>query len=310
MNRGSRYRRNNRKRKTKKIILISVFAILILFVIFMASGLFLSEKVKENDFTASINNQGVKAPETEQTVQAVNAYPLALLEDGSSFSSRLSSVNDDAKAVCISLNTPSGTLLFRSSVASHFSLAQKSDASSLSGYVNSIESNDLYSTALLYLSSDSDSALVSDVYTSIWCAVACEAVQAGVDDVLLVSEPSFDNVDKLCSLANNVHLAEETALVGITVPQAILEDENYVKLISDLSKAFDYLAIDTTNLSASKDATLLEKIEDTIKGLQDQILYHKMRILLPCGSNLEEQNAFIELLAKYNVNNWQISPNK
>ena len=92
MNRRSRYRRNNRKRKTKKIILISVFAILILFVIFMASGLFLSEKVKENDFTSSINNQGIKAPETEQTVQAVNAYPVALLEDGSSFSARLSSV--------------------------------------------------------------------------------------------------------------------------------------------------------------------------------------------------------------------------
>ncbi len=310
MNRGSRYRRNNRKRKTKKIIIISISAVLVLFMIFMVSGLFLSDKVRENDFTSSINNQGGKVPESEKTISTVNAFPLALLEDGSSFLSRLSAVNDKSESVCISLNSPDGMLLFNSSVASHFSLSVKSDASALTGYVNSIEGDGLYSTALLYLENDSNSALISDVYYSIWCSIACEAIQTGVNDVLLVSNSSFDNVDKLCSLANGIHLTEEEAIVGITVPQSVLEDENYRVLISKLAEAFDYLAIDTTNLSTTSETTVLKKMENTIKDFQDQILYHKMRILLPHGTSEEDQTAFIELLTKYNINNWQISPNK
>lgn len=311
MNRGSRYRRNNRKRKTKKIIIISISAVLILFVIFMVSGLFLSEKVKENAFTATTNNQGGKIPQSEQVVPSVNAYPLAILEDGSSFNSRFSAVSDVADQVCVSLNTPQGELLFKSTVASHFSdILVKSDASALSGYTDTLQYYEIYSTALLYMKSPTDAELVSNVYSSIWSSIACEAIRAGINDVLLVSNASVDEVDKLCTLADSIHLTEENAVVGITVPQQVLEDENYVELINSLAKSFDYLAINATELETNDRSTLLEAIEATIGNFQDQIIYHKMRVLLPNVSTAEEQSAFVELLAKYAITNWQISPNK
>lgn len=311
MNRGSRYRRNNRKRKTKKIIIISISAVLILFVIFMASGLFLSEKVRENTFTSSTNTSGGRVPESEQVAPSVNAYPLALLEDGSSFSSRFSAVADTASEVCVSLNSPQGELLFRSSVASYFSdVTVKSDASALSGYTDTLRDYEIYSTALLYVKSPTSTELVSDVYSSIWSSIACEAIRAGINDVLLISDAAVEDVNKLCALADNIHLTEENAIIGITVPQQVLEDENYVELINTLAKSFDYLAINTTELSVSEDSTLLDSIESTIKDLQLQIMYHNMRVLLPNGASTEEQATFIELLAKYNINNWQISPNK
>ena len=311
MNRGSRYRRNNRKRKTKKIIIISISAILVLFVIFIASGLLLSKKVQQNPFSPSTNSQGGNVAEDEQTVPRVNAYPLAILEDGSSFNSRFSAVSDTADAVCISLNTPQGDLLFRSSVASHFSdISIKSDASALSGYTNTLQSYEIYCTALLYMKSPSDNELISNVYSSIWTSIACEAIRTGVDDVLLISDASVEDVNKLCALADSIHLTEENAVVGITVPQQVLENENYVELINTLSKSFDYLAIDTTDLLTKENTTLLETIETTVGKLQDQIMYHNMRVLLPRGASTEEQNAFTELLARYAITNWQISPNR
>ena len=312
MNGSSRYRRNRRKNRIKAAIIISICAILVLFVIFMVTGLTLSERTNGEEKQTDKTQTSEPAQNKKPTVASVNAYPLALLENGSTFASRLSNLPDGTESVCVSLNTPQGELLFRSSVASHFSnLLVKGDAAQLSKYTGSIKSDDLYCTALLYMAnfSNGSSELVGDVYSSIWSAIACEAIDGGINDVLLVPNENEDNIDKLCALAKTIHLTDETATVGLVIPQNVLEDANSTQLINRLAEAFNYLAIDTTDVTPSNEQTIEEQIENKIKGLQLQIMYHNMRIILPKGASPEEQTSFIESVTKYNINNWQISPN-
>lgn len=311
MNKGSRYRRNRRKRRIKSIAIISISALIILFVIFMVVGLSLSKKPKPSD-GGDFSNQQTAVSDQKLPVTSVNAYPLPLLEDGSSFASRLSDVNDSATSVCISLNRPNGELLFKSSVASHFSsLLVKSDASSISRSVELIKDDDLYLTALLYMTNPSNATteLVDDVYSSVWSAIACEVISEGVDDVLLIPSDSFDNVDKLCAIADSVHLTNEDAIIGLAIPKSILDSEDSVNLIAQLAKAFNFLAVDLTELDLNSELSLAERIEEEIKELQLQIMYHNMRVILPKGASSEEQSSLIESIKKYNINNWQISPN-
>lgn len=313
MNNGSRYRRNKRKKRIKTIVLVSVCVILVLFVIFMVTGLILSEKTNQPDAPTNETKGDETSSQQNATVNAIKAYPLALLEDGSTFNTRLSSLPEETTAVCISLNTKKGELLFRSSVSSHFSnLLVKGDATQLSKYIPSIDNNDFYCSGLLYMAdfSNGNSEFVGDVYSSIWGAIACEAIDSGVNDVLLIPKETEDNVDKLCLLAQSIHLTNENAIIGLAIPQIILEDENSTELINRLSKAFNYLAIDATNIKQNNEITPQEQIENSIKGLQLQIMYHNMRILLPKGATSEEQDSFIESVTKYNITNWQISPNQ
>lgn len=312
MNNGSRYRRNRRKKRIKTALIISICAILVLFVIFMITGLVLSEKTKDPD--GSEDNTQTNEPSQDQKLDApvVNAYPLALLEDGSTFNSRLSAIPDEADSVCVSLNLPNGELLFRSSVSSHFSnLLVKGDATQISRYTTPIKSDELYSTALLYMAdfSNGNSDFVSDVYSSIWSAIACEAISNGINDVLLIPNESYTNVDKLCTLAKSIHLTDENAIIGLAISEDILNDKNSTQLINRLADSFNYLAINATDITKNDEKTPVEQIESSIKGLQLQIMYHNMRVLLPKGTNIEEQTSFIELVTKYNITNWQISPN-
>lgn len=310
MNRG-RYGKNNRRnRKIKAIVMISVTAAVTIFIIFLAVGLSLAKKTKdyevaEDDFTE-------RETDTSQArqVKAVNAYPLPLLEDGSSFSTRLSGIKEDATSVCVSLNAPDGTLFYRSSVASKFTyLSIKSDASALSSYVDSIDERDMYITATLHVPTFKETSddLTADVELSIWGSVACEAIRSGIGDVLLITDgASEEDVDKLCALAERIHITEEKAIIGLCLPSSVLEAEKSVSLIDKLSKAFDYLAFNATSVTG--DGTLIENTEDAIADMQLQLMYYKMRVLLPRGTNAEELDELIKTVNKYSISSWQALP--
>lgn len=310
MNRG-RYRKNNRRnRKIKAIVMISVAAAVTIFIIFLAVGLSLAKKTKdyevaEDDFT-ELETDTSQA----RQVKAVNAYPLPLLEDGSSFSTRLSGIKEDATSVCVSLNAPDGTLFYRSSVASKFTyLSIKSDASALSSYVDSIDERDMYITATLHVPTFKETSddLTADVELSIWGSVACEAVRSGIGDVLLITDgASEEDVDKLCALAERIHITEEKAIIGLCLPSSVLEAEKSVSLIDKLSKAFDYLAFNATSVTG--DGTLIENTADAIADMQLQLMYYKMRVLLPRGTNAEELDELIKTVNKYSISSWQALP--
>lgn len=310
MNRRRYKQSNHRKRRIRNIIIFSAIAAVLIFTVFMIAGLSLSEKTKPTEFGDDFEQKETKA-EKIRTVQKVNAYPLPLLEDGSSFSSRLSATNSDATAVCVALNKPNGTLQYRSELASSLSyLTLEADASTLSRYTEELSDRDLYTTAVLYVPTfnDIDNELLADVELSIWGSIVCEAIREGVGDVLLIApSASEDDVDKLCAIADRIHVTEKNAVVGLAIPQSVLDAEKSSTLIDTLSKSFDYLALDLTS-PPEDETTVLNYIEETVSDMQLQLMYYEMRVLLPRGASSEELAKFTEIVTKYNIKSWQALP--
>ena len=303
-----RYKKNKyRNRRVRSVIIISVAAVAVLFVIFMAVGLSLSKKTKDYKVAEDKFDHAQTDTTSNREVKAVSAYPLPLIEDGSSFASRLAGIKEGAKAVCVSLNKPDGTLLYRSSLASSLSyLSVESDASSLSTYINSIDAKDLYTTATLYIPTfkNLEDELLADVELSIWGSVACEAIRAGVGDVLLIaSSAKSDDVEKLCALAERIHITEEKAVIGLILPQSVIDAEKSTSLIDTLSKSFDYLALDVTE--SKENLTLAENVENKIEKMQLQLMYYDMRVLLPIGASTEELDSLAKIVTKYSITSWQ-----
>lgn len=308
MNRGRYKKRNLRQKRIKTVLIISLIAVIVLFIIFLAVGLSLSEKTKKN---YEIEGDDFDYRETDgeqaQEVKNVNAYPLPLLEDNSSFASRLSAIKEDAKAVCISLNSPDGTLLYRSNIASSFTyLSVASDARNLSSYIEDIQDRGLHSAAILYIPTFAETKddLKADVELAIWGSVVCEAIRGGVDDVLLIADDADEeDIEKLSALAERIHLTEENAIIGLCLPNSVFEAEKSVSIIDSLSKTFDYLAFDATD--AEGDGTLIENTEAAIADMQLQLIYYKMRVILPRCDNTEELDKLAEIVKKYSVTSWQ-----
>ena len=307
MNRGRYKKSNPRKRYIKAAIIISVAVLITLFIIFLSVGLSLSEKKKSYEYDDKEFDRDETVREETRQVQTVNAYPLPLLEDGSNFSARLAEIKEDANSVCVSLNNPDGTLLYRSSIASSFTyLSVDANASSLSAYVNAIDSQDLYTTAILYIPTfkNSDDDLVADVELSIWGSIVCEAIRSGIGDVLLIAENADEeDTEKLCALADRIHITEETAVVGLCLPNSVLDAEKSVSLIDKLSGTFDYLAFDATK--AEGEGTLIENTAQAIADMQLQLMYYKMRVLLPRCASTEELDALTDAVTRHSITSWQ-----
>lgn len=314
MNNRSRhmqYRRSiYRKKRIKAILLIAAASLVLLFVIFMVIGTALHKKTSEDETdrpTPSGTEQS--AQNTLPAAQSVGAYALPMLKDGSSFSERLTAIDGAASAVTIDLNSTDGTLKYLSSISGKLSfLSQATDAQSLSSVMSRIDDRELYASALLYVPSFSEeNDLLRDVYLSAWCSIAVEAIRAGADDCLLFPRgATVEDVDRLCELAFLIRATEKDAIIGCVIPEDVLNAENSEVLISKLSKAFNFLTLDTTNYK--EDVDIVAYVESRISQMQMQLIYYKMRVLLPFSEITEDQQKYIDTAKKYNITSWQIRP--
>lgn len=309
-NRHMQYRRSiYRKRKIKAIVISTIIAFLVVFALFMIIGTALHAKTQptppeENEATDSEKEASVITP-----AKVVGAYALPLLKDGSSFNSRLDAIQPNANAVCLSLNGANGDLFFRSELASELSqLTTSKDAASLSNAVSSIDRNGFYISGLLYVTAfEQQNSLLRDVELATWGAVACEALQEGVGDILMIaSSMSIDDVERMCDLADNIHETVEKSVVGLVIPSSVTESANSTSLIKQLSLHFNYLTLDVS--VPEKDEDPLEYVQNKVSHSQLELMYYKMRVLLPYLENSEEQQKYIDILTRYNINNWMILP--
>lgn len=309
-NRHMQYRKSiYRKRRIRAIIICTVLILAVAFALFMIVGTALHNKTqKPSDGEGRETNKeetDVKLPQAA----SVGCYALPLLEDGSAFSSRLNAIDSEAAGVCVNLNNSDGTLLFRSELASSLSqLAVHEDASSLSNAISSIDKNGYYISSVLYIPSfELENDLLMDVELATWGAVACEALREGVGDVLFIAdrmEP--EQIDKICKLADNVHSTVKNSIIGFAIPESILAHEDSASLIDTLSSHFNYLSLDTTDFRSEDDP--ISFIEGKVSSLQLELMYYKMRVLLPRSTDAELQRQYIEAVTKYNISSWQILP--
>ena len=305
------YRRSiYRKKRIKAILLIAAASLVLLFVLFMVIGTALHKKTSDNkDKRPTPSGTEQSASDALTPAQSVGAHALPLLKDGSSFSERLSAIGEGANAVTVDLNSTDGTLKYLSSLASELSfLSQASDAQSLSSVISRIDDRELYLSALLYVPSFAEeNDLLREVYLSAWCSVALEAIRAGADDCLLFPRgATADDVDRLCELALLIRRSEEEAIVGCVIPEDVLSAENSEVLIAKLAKAFNFLTLDTT--SYKEDVDVGAYVEERISQMQMQLIYYKMRVLLPYSDDPTEQQKYVDTAKRYNITSWQIRP--
>lgn len=309
-NRHMQYRKSiYRKRRIRTILILSVSAVVAIFALFIIIGTALHQKTQPKSPHDS-EEQTYKKDETGLTPAAsVGGYALPLLEDGSNFSDRLQAIPQKANAVCINLNTEDGTLLYRSELSNEISnISIATDASHISNAISSISSNDMHITSVLFVPSfDGENDLVEDVELAIWSAVACEALRAGVDDVLIIAPNiEIDDLPKIHALADRVHSAVPESVIGFTLSDTILTDEQKTSLIAELNKHFNFLALDTTGYTQEDDP--VEYIESKTAKMQLDLMYYKMRVLLPYSSDSATQEKYIEAVEKYNISSWQVLP--
>lgn len=306
------YRRNiYRKKRTKAIAVIVAVALVVVFILFLIIGNALHKKTSTdnpNEPQGSDNATDSKTPSLP-SAQAVGAYALPLLQDGSTFSSRLSAIPEDAEAVSINLNETDGTLCYKSDLASEFSfLKVASDASAISSAISTINGRDLYASALLNIPSFAvEDDLSREIYLTGWCAVAVEAIRAGADDCLIkTSSAGADEVEKLCALADLIHEIENEAILGIVIPDDVLTATNSEVLISKLSHSFNFLVLNATN--AKEDEDIGVYIETKVAQMQMQLIYYRMRVLLPTADDSATMQSYIDSVKKYNAPSWQFLP--
>ena len=301
-----------RKKRNKAAIIASIIAIIVLFILFLVIGNALHDKVEQSEDRRNEQSSSTSDAAPEITLaepKTVGAYALPLLEDRSSFSERLSALPSDTSAVCVALNKPDGTLLYRSSLSSTLTyLSSASDASNLGDMISRIESRELYVSAILYVPSFSEeNELLRDVYLTSWCSVAIEAIRAGADDCLLIPRSaSADNVDRICELARLIHEIDPEAIIGCTLPEDVISASNSAVLIDKLSKSFNYLALDTTSFKDDEDVAA--HVEAKVAQMQMQLIYYKMRLLLPRAAEQTEQQKYTDIAKKYNISSWQVKP--
>ena len=274
-----------RKKRSKATIIFWSVAVAVLFILFLVIGNALHDKVEQSEDRRNNQSSSTDAIAPENTLaepKTVGAYALPLIEDGSSFAERLSAIPSETGAVCVALNKPDGTLLYRSSLSSTLTyLSSAPDASSLGDMISRIESREMYASALLYVPSFAEeNELLRDVYLTSWCSVALEAIRAGADDCLLVPRAaSVDSVDRICELARLIHDIDPDAVIGCILPEDVISASNSAILIDKLDKSFNYLALDTTSFKDDEDVAA--HVEAKVAQMQMQLIYYKMRLLLP-----------------------------
>lgn len=302
-----------RKKRIKAVVMLSALALAVLFVLFLIIGTALHNKTSEDSASKRDDKNGASSIETATDIlpeaKSVGGYALPLLLDGSNFSERLAAIPNDADAVCIALNTTDGTLLYRSALSAELSyLEYASDASGISNVIARLQERELYASALLYIPSFSEeNDLLRDVYLSSWCSVAVEAFREGVGDCLLIPRSADEeDVEKICNIAELIHEIEPQTVIGCLLPDSIITAQSNEVLIARLDKSFNYLALDTTNYKEDED--IKAYVEAKISQMQMQLIYYKMRVLLPYSSDAQTQQEYIDIAKKYNISSWLIKP--
>ena len=185
-----------------------------------------------------------------RSTQTVRAYPFTL---GDSVEQLIPEDGQPPEAVSVSINTPDGTMLYRSPVAEYLCSEFGSDADLKSDmqeltftvpyvcgvfYPQKINTDD---TDLLYAAAASDAALLR------------EFVHAGGSEILIVGA-AFDE-ESLPSLADYLKQLKTllgSTPIGLTVPLEVVTGEDGWQLLPSIRPLANFLAVDLQDLPDSE----------------------------------------------------------
>ena len=318
-----RYRRSvYRKRRIKIAIIVSLCVLAVLALAFVIIGNALGDKVDENR-TNDSTSESTGGDTALKDIRMVNAYPVALSEDGSTLATRLSRAqNKGYTDICFDLDTEDGTLQYISDIAVSLGKQQSSppDLRSLDNIVGLFEDDGLYSIGIAHIPEfGSDDDLVRSAAIGYHSAQISEALREGVDDVLVYAgDIPADRYEELIHLAQEVHRLSPDGVVGIALSPSVLSDSSDIEnkeLIYRLSLTFDYLAADLSvignnsdNNNTSEEIDAAEYIDGELGKMLLYVLQYKMRVLIPYSDDAALTESISTVIANRDIKNVQIMP--
>ena len=281
--RHMRYRRSvYRKKRIKVIIITTVCSIGLAFLLFVIIGNALDSKIEDNVEKRKEKTDTAQATE-HSTVKSVYAYPIALSDESSKLSTRLSNAKESGYTdVCFQLNSPYGTWLYSSPVAQ--SLGKQitgAELWSLSEVAELCDENGLYSSGIIYLNDfNSDNDLNRSAALGYYSAQISEALREGIDDVLVyVGDIPVEQYAELQGLAEDVHRLCPDGRIGISLPPSIFANADMSTHIDALWSSFDYLAVDLSTPPEGAEPT--NYINEQLGSMLYYLLRYNVRALLP-----------------------------
>ena len=303
------YRRSiYRKNRIKAVVITSAISLVVIALAFVIIGNAIGANVEEN-----VAKRASKATQTNSEPHAqarsVMAFPVALSDDSSSLSSRLSKIaNDGYTEVCFDLDTAEGALLYSSELA--ISLGKQSvgtELLKLDDAAKKFKDMELYSigvTRVPDLLSDDD--LLRASASGYYAALIAEALRNGIDDVLIhASSVPTDRYGELITLANEIkRLCPDSGSIGVSLPVGVLSDSGNSELIDSLWGAFDYLAADLTSVAAEGDS-VPDAVDRALGDMLYYLLRYNVRVLVPYSSDTAEFTAISQSVESNGSQNLQ-----
>lgn len=305
-NRHMQYRRSvYRRSRIKWGLIIGGISLAVLFLLFLIIGNALGKRGKSDGADTATGTE----PSSDVTVQdlasplpPVHAYACMPENPDASLTAL---IQKDVTAICLPLNTESGSLLYTSSVAGRLNVV--SGSTSLSSFTRTAHDSGLYVSGVWYLTCmKEEDDLLRSVLLSESAAVLAEAIRAGMDDILILApDLSAGQVEELIRFSDTLLRLEPNAKIGFALPQAVLEAENSAVLTEQLAKSFAYLALDCT---ASEGEPSADAVSNQISAMLYNLLRYKMRVLLPYAATDEAQSALTDAVAQNNIDRCMILP--
>lgn len=229
-------------------------------------------------------------PSPEPSAPTIHAYPFTLGDKTDS----LTADGIPPAALSISLNTPSGELLYSSPVADYQGIMGKPDIP-LSESLEELWQIVPYLSGVFY----PQAPLIEDEnvrYAAIASEIALlrEFIREGGSEILLVGL-SFDAEHRAVSVhyINEVRRALSDAPVGISIPLSVAMSADGLELLPSLSEIASFLAVDLCNEVPDENGT-------TVLNACYYVSQYRMRMLLS-----SVQFDFISI-AEATVSNFQI----
>ena len=307
-NRHAAYRRRvQRRRRIRLALILSGALLLLLFLGFLIVGNLLAD----NEPTAE--EPKTDSPNTEEPAPlpvSVKAYPVYLeTQDSSTLATRLQAIRrKEASAAAAPLNRTDGSLVYRSASAESLGLASLAYTTTVAQAKRQATTYGVRLCGIWHLDAFREKdALLRSVRIAETAAILAEALNQGIDDLLLIaSDLSASSLEELLLLSEAVHRLSPKGVLGITIPDSFFSAENSAVLIDDLIGGFDFLAIDAT--SVGKGETEVERVEAVASANLDRLLRYNMRLILPYSDDDALQADIIAAAEQYSAKSWIILP--
>ena len=269
---------SERKRFPFRVILIVAVAAILLTVII---GNLLRVFLPAEDYAALREDPSAsKPPNFTSSVKNIHAYPYVL---GAS----LDSVWESSQ-VSVTLNTPSGALVYTSPAARHLAFSTSSEKE-LEPAMDLLNEAASYVSGVFYSDTPTLDAKLCDAEAMREAAILREFLREGGDEILLMGLPfqaeGIKTADIL-SYVKSIKTALEEAPLAVAVPLSALNGDGAHRLLAGLAAECDLLALDLTAADGSRTP------EEWLSECDYYLSQYDMRLILSSA-----QTELVELAA-------------